>query len=97
MAVTMTLDFPGTTDQYDQVNQKLDVKNNPPDGLIIHTCADVGGGNLRIVDVWESQGDYEKFSEGALGPAIAEVLGAPPEGGQGPGPEFQELHEVIKG
>ena len=74
MAVTMTLEFPGTTDQYDEVNKKLDVENNPPDGLIIHTCAAIGD-NLRIVDVWESQGDYEKFSEGRLGAAVTEVMG----------------------
>ena len=95
MAVTMTLEFPGTTDQYDEVNKKLDVENNPPDGLIIHTCAAIGD-NLRIVDVWESQGDYEKFSEGRLGAAVTEVMGPPPEGATPPGPEYQELHKVTK-
>jgi hypothetical protein len=92
----MTLEFPGTTDQYDEVNRKLDVENNPPDGLIVHTCAQVGD-NLRIVDVWESQDAYESFSNGRLGEAVAEVMGPPPEDAQqGPAPAFQELHEVIK-
>src|SRR4029450_12781313 len=95
MAVRMTLELPGTTtDQYDQVNEKMDVENNPPDGLIIHTCAKAGDG-LRLVDVWDSQGAYEKCAEERLGAAVAEVIGTPPEGEEGPDPEFVELHNVF--
>ena len=32
-----------TYDIYQQVNAKLDVENNPPDGLIIHTASEVDG------------------------------------------------------
>ena len=96
MAVTMTVTFPGTTEQYDQVQEKTGVGDDPPDGLIIHTCADVGGGNLTIVDVWESQDAYRKFSDERLGPAIGEVIGPPPEGGQPPQEQFQELYNVLK-
>ena len=95
MAVRMTMEIPATTDQYDEVNKKLDVENNPPDGMIIHTCGK-GKDSLRIVDVWESQGAYEKFSNDRLGAAVAEVIGAPPEGEEGPAPEFEELHNVVK-
>ena len=68
MAVTMSLEFPGTTEQYDEVNKKMDIENDPPAGLIVHTCADVGGGNLKIIDVWESEDAYRKFSDDRLGP-----------------------------
>ena len=93
MAVIVTQEFEGTPDQYDQVNEKLDARNNPPDGLHIHTAADAGGGRMRIVDVWESQGDFESFAQEKVGPAVAEVVGedAPP-----PDIKIEELHEVIK-
>ena len=38
MAGLMTQDIPATPDQYDQVNQKMGVTDNPPDGLLIHTA-----------------------------------------------------------
>ena len=95
MAVTMTQQFPATTDQYDEVNAKMDVENDPPNGLIVHTAARVGD-DIRIVDVWESQGDYEKFLEDRLGPAVVEVMGPPPQDAPPPNLDFQELHNVIK-
>jgi hypothetical protein len=93
MAVRVTQEFEGDTAQYDQVNEKLDPQNNPPEGLIVHSAADAGGGKMRIVDVWESQGAYESFAQDRLGPVIAEVVGedAPP-----PDTTFEELHAVVK-
>ena len=48
MAVTMISQFEATTDQYDEIERKLDVENNPPDGLIIHTAAKVGD-KMRVI------------------------------------------------
>jgi hypothetical protein len=93
MAVIVTQEFEATSDQYDDVNGKIDPENNPPDGLIVHTAADAGGGKMRIVDVWESQGAFESFGQEKVGPAVAEVLGAdaPP-----PDIKIEELHNVVK-
>jgi hypothetical protein len=91
MAIRMTQEFPSTTDQYDQVNEKLDVENNWPDGLIVHSASDAGGGNMKVVDVWESVEKFNAFNEGKLMAAIGEVFGpdmqAPPEP-----PLIEELH-----
>ena len=65
MAVTMVSQFPAATDEYDEVNSKLDLDNNPPDGLIIHTAAQVGD-EIRVIDVWESAEKFETFNNETL-------------------------------
>jgi hypothetical protein len=96
MAVTMIMEFPATIEQYNAVNEKLDVDSNPPDGLILHTGAEVGDELVRVVDVWESADHWNRFNEGRLGAAIVEVMGEPPPGAPPPPePQFTELHTVI--
>jgi hypothetical protein len=94
MAVSVVIEFEGTPEEYDQVNEKMDAVANPPDGLIVHTGADIGNGKMRVIDVWESADAYGKFAESQLGPAIVEVVG--PTAPQ-VAPEITELRQVIKG
>jgi hypothetical protein len=93
MAVVVIQEFESNREEYDQVNAKLDPENNPPQGLIVHTAADLGGGKMKVVDVWESQGDYEAFAQERLMPAVAEVAGpdAPPADIQ-----VHELFDLVK-
>jgi len=95
MAITMTSEFPATPEQYDRVNEKIGVQANPPDGLIIHTAAQVGD-NMRVVDVWESEEAFNSFNDQTLMPAVMEVMGQPPEGTTPTPPEIRQLHNVIK-
>jgi hypothetical protein len=85
-----------TYDIYKQVSEKLDTEGNPPDGLIVHTASEVDG-KLKIVDVWESQEDAERFGRERLGPAIMEVagdqVGGPPEPDQ---IEIYEIRNLVK-
>jgi hypothetical protein len=93
LAVFMELEFDGfTTDQYDAVDQALDPKGNPPDGLIAHS-ARMDGDTLRILDIWESPEAFGAFAESRLGPTMGETLGddAPPP----PEPRFTELHNAY--
>jgi hypothetical protein len=93
MAVLMELEFDGfTTDQYDAVDNALDPKGNPPDGLIAHS-ARMDGDTLRVLDIWESPEAFGAFAESRLGPVIGETLGddAPPP----PEPKFTELHNAY--
>ena len=87
MAVRVTLEFPATTEQYDQVNEAIDAEGSP-DGLIVHSAVDQGG-TMKVVDIWESAEKFGAFAEGKLGPKAAEVLG---EGGPPPEPQIEELH-----
>ncbi|MCX5376221.1 hypothetical protein [Streptomyces sp. NBC_00091] len=50
---------------------------NPPAGLIIHTGMPGDGGGWEVVDVWESQAAFQRFTEDVIMPA-AQELGAPP-------------------
>ena len=95
MAITMTIEFPATPEQYDSVEEKIEVGTNPPDGLIIHTAAQVGD-NMRVVDVWESEEAFNSFNDQTLMPAVTEVMGAPPPDTTPTPPEIRKLHNVIK-
>jgi hypothetical protein len=61
-----------TLEMIQAVTEEMDVRNLPPNGLIVHTVVDMGG-RMTIIDVWESQEDYEKFGTDRLGPAFAAV------------------------
>jgi hypothetical protein len=85
-----------TYEIYQKVGEKMDVANNPPDGLLLHTASEVDG-KLKIVDVWESQEHADRFGEERLGPAIMEVapqVGGPPEPDQ---IEIYQIKNLIKG
>jgi len=71
MAVVVIQEFESTLEDYEQVNEKLG--DSAPAGLIVHTASDLGGGRWKVVDVWESEGDFQKFVQERLIPAIAEV------------------------
>lgn len=87
MAVRVTMEFPATTEQYDQVNQAIDAEGTP-DGLIVHSAVDQGD-SMKIVDVWDSAEKFGAFAESRLGPKAAEVLGGD---GPPPVPQIEELH-----
>ena len=95
MAVLMTFEFPASIEEYDKVNEVLG--KDVPKGLIAHTGVDLGG-NMKVVDIWETAEDFQAFLNGPLGAAVVEVLGAPPEGAQAPEPKIEEIHdlEVVK-
>src|SRR5262245_51573042 len=96
MAVMVIQEFEATTDQYDQVAEKLDIENNVPDGLIAHAGADVGGGRMKVVDLWESADKWEAFLNGPLGAAVVEVMGPPPEDAGPPPIEVHEVREMVR-
>lgn len=53
--------------QYDAVwNDLRATGNEHPQGLIMHTGAPTPNGGLMIVDVWESQQDFEAFGKTLL-------------------------------
>jgi len=94
--VMVTQEFPASVEQYEQVNEKLHVESNPPEGLILHAGADIGGGKMKVVDIWESADAWQSFLDNRLGPAVVEVMGPPPEGAEQPPIEIHELHDLVK-
>ena len=94
MAVLIEMEIETTPEQYDSIENALDVRGNPPDGFIAHTAQDVGGGKMRIVDVWESPEAFGAFVQSRLGPTIAETLGD--DAPDAPEPQFTELHNAYR-
>ena len=96
MAVMVIQEFPATVEQYDQVNEKLDPANNPPEGLILHSGAETDGGTMKVVDIWESADAWQDFLDNRLSPAVVEVMGPPPEGAGPPPIEIRELRDLVQ-
>jgi hypothetical protein len=62
---------PSTTETHLAIE---DLITETPDGLIAHVAGPVEGG-WRIIDVWETQEQSERFRAEVLRPAIAQVAG----------------------
>src|SRR5438034_3412000 len=70
-----------STKNYDAVEAALDLKK-APDGLVVHTAGfDLDAGVFRIVDVWESREQGEKFINEQLNPIIEPMAAAAAERG----------------
>jgi hypothetical protein len=93
----MMMDAPGDAHPgaYDAVNEKMDIDNDPPAGLIMHTAGRTPEGAWRIFDVWESREAFDRFTEERLQPALREVIGDQMADAEPP-QEFYELHNVMR-
>ena len=80
-----------TTESYDAVNEKLNMPDDPPDGLLSHAVAPMEGGGMRFWEVWESEEHMWRFEDERLMPAIREVVGDDPDE-PGPHSQIAELH-----
>jgi len=81
-----------TTTNYDAVKEKLNVEQDPPDGMIIHTAGFTDEGVFRIFDVWESEEQHARFMSDRLMPIVQDVV----EGGANPRELTYELHDVVR-
>lgn len=92
MAIGVQQDFPGATlAQYDQVIQKMGFHPGGPGapGAMFHWVTKTGDG-IRVVDVWESREQFEKFAAGKIGPLTAQVgVPGPPK------ITFFEIHNYL--
>jgi heme-degrading monooxygenase HmoA len=97
MVVLMTMDVPLPREDVEAVSAAVGGPDNPPDGLIAHVMTETPDG-VHVTDIWESQEDFQKFSEDLLLPTMRRVLeergisldGPPPE------PTFEEAFDVLR-
>jgi hypothetical protein len=71
------LDMPGVSEE---MNGRVDagVGDEPIKGLIAHVSGPSADG-WRIIDIWESEDDWQQFNAARLGPALARATaGMPP-------------------
>jgi hypothetical protein len=89
-------DVPISREQYDKLDTELGGHN--PEGLIVHAAGESGSG-IRIIDVWESKQQFERFQSERLGPAMRKVgIELPTNGGGGDPRAMQEMsvHNLRK-
>ncbi len=82
MAVAVEMSFKGATlAQYEQVIKKMSFSHGGkgPPGLLFHWAVATSGG-FRVVDVWKTKEQYERFAKEQIGPYSAEAgMPGPPE------------------
>lgn len=67
----------GSIEQFDAVIAQL---GENPEGQVGRYVGTAQDGKLRIVSLWESKADADRFFAERLGPALATVLGPEPLG-----------------
>jgi hypothetical protein len=92
MAIAVQLDFEGATlDQYDAACKLMGLtpKGPGPVGAISHFATETESG-FRVVDVWESREQFDKFAQEQIGP-FSQQVGIT---GQ-PAMQFFEVHNYF--
>jgi hypothetical protein len=76
MAITAIIDFEGgSAEEYDAVVQELGLVGQPASavqGLILHAAGPTETG-WRVVDIWDSEEDLNRFRQERLMPATQKV------------------------
>lgn len=86
-----------STANYDAINERLDLDNNPADGLIVHTAGwDEDAGVFRIFDVWESREQAEAFVRDRLQPILEEGPVNPDNAAPPDREGTYELHDLLR-
>ncbi len=98
MTVLLTQDLPVKPEDLEAVSAEMGVRQDPPEGLILHTYTVTPEG-IHVVDVWESSEHYTRFRDERLMPAMTKVMAERHVSMDGPPPEptFVEAHDVITG
>jgi hypothetical protein len=107
MAIAYVQEFPiqngdTSTTNYDSVVAALDLQS-APDGLLIHTAGfDHDAGVFRILDVWQTREQGERFINERLNPIIEPMVAAAEQSGDTsfapPSREtWYELHDSMTG
>jgi hypothetical protein len=79
-------------DMYEAVSGKVMPGDELPAGCALHIAGPVEDG-WRVITVWESREDFDRFREEKLLPAIREVAGD--EAQPTAGPEVNPVHKLI--
>jgi hypothetical protein len=89
MAVAMMIDNPHVTQEiYDTVRGRIGLER--PAGGIFHAAGPSPNGGWRVIEVWESEEEAQRFFQERLWPVLQE-LGVP----RPPQPQMWPLHNYM--
>jgi hypothetical protein len=95
MVVLVTQEFRGVSrEDAEEASKRLNVRENPPAGLIAHVLTEIPGG-VRATDIWQSEADFQEFAQERLRPiaeAFAQERGISMDGFGDP--KFEEAYDV---
>jgi hypothetical protein len=92
MPVAVVMDFKDATlDHYDQILEKMGLTPGGagPPGALFHWVATSNDG-MRVVDVWETREQFERFAGEQIGP-YSEEVGIP----NPPDINFYDVHSYL--
>ncbi|MGH2797694.1 MAG: hypothetical protein ACRDM0_08490 [Thermoleophilaceae bacterium] len=90
MAIAMMVDNPnGSQEIYERVRELLGMER--PAGGIFHVAGPSPNGGWRVIEVWESEEDAQRFVSERLRPAF-EAVGVP---GPPQPPQFWPVHNYM--
>ena len=91
VAIARIIETQITSDEYDQMRERLGVGETPPPGGVFHVAALGEDGKVRIVEVWDSREQAEAWGEKvAAAREAAGLSGAPPS------IEYLEVHKIVQ-
>ncbi|HEY0417115.1 MAG TPA: hypothetical protein VGC78_12080 [Gaiellaceae bacterium] len=74
MAVVMSMSWPTISQaEYDKAREVVGWEREPAQGGRNHIAWFEPGGGLRVVDIWESQEDFDRFANERLMPGLAQA------------------------
>jgi hypothetical protein len=95
MAIAVVNEFDAgadrTTSNYDEISKRLALDTNPPAGLIVH-AAGFSSNTFRIISIWESAEQEQRFGRERLLPIVRDVVG---ESATPPRSDSYELHNIV--
>jgi hypothetical protein len=82
-------------DDYEKVRAAMDEGGAPP-GLIYHAAGEQPDGRWQAVSIWESEGDFTRFLEQRVLPAVRQSLGDElADAGPPPSESFEAKHVLT--
>jgi hypothetical protein len=94
MTIGIRMKFAGMSQEdFDKVNEQVDLVSDPPRGLLFHSSGPIDGG-WGVIDFWDSREDFDTFWETRIKSSV-EKAGVQL---QGP-PDIKEfpVHETFAG
>jgi hypothetical protein len=81
------------TSNYDTITERLDARDHPPEGMILHSAGYTDDNRFQIIELWETHEHADRFRRERLVPLVAQLSGPNTEP---PDVSTYETYSVIK-